>query len=88
MSRQTAVRSQASRSHPEDALGKPQHTKDSQRPEPAHQYSGDRTSLDPCESITLTPKRKPAPANIRPHKQVGQERDSLGEKQIARLRRK
>ena len=61
MSKQLS-KGQASRSSVNDSLG---HTaKDVQRPvTPAHQYGGDRTSSDPCESRDRTPKRKPQPAH-------------------------
>jgi len=62
-----STKSQASRSHPEDALGKKQHTKASQRPvKPANEYSGDRTSLDINEARDKTPKKKPEPAHQGP----------------------
>lgn len=54
----------ASKSHVDDAKGG--HSKESQRPEPAHEYTGQRTSLDPCESRDRTLKRKAEPAHVGP----------------------
>ena len=54
----------ASASHAEDALGG--HSKQSQRPEPAHQYTGQRTSLNIDESRDRTPKKKAEPAHVGP----------------------
>ncbi len=55
----------ASKSHVEDALGG--HSKQSQRPEPAHQYTGQRTSLDIDEAKGSGVKKvKPEPAHQGP----------------------
>ena len=60
----TLSKNQASKSSPEDALGKI--PKSIQKVESHHHYSGDRTSLDPCEARDKTPKRKPSPAHEGP----------------------
>jgi hypothetical protein len=61
MSKQTAGKNQASRSDVHDSMPNVygEHSKASQKPESAHVYQGQRTSLDPCESRDRTPKRKP-----------------------------
>ena len=51
-----------SKSHVDDAKGG--HSKQSQRPEPAHQYAGQRTSLDVDEAKQRTSKKKPEPAHL------------------------
>jgi hypothetical protein len=69
MSKQTGTKNQASRSDVHDSMPNVYgtHSKESQRPsKKAHEYSGDRTSLDPCESRDKTPKKKPEPAHQGP----------------------
>src|SRR5436309_16132308 len=56
--------SQASKSHKEDSLGG--HSKASQKPEPAHQYAGERTSTNPDEAKGGVSKKRPAPAHVGP----------------------
>ena len=86
MSKQTVVRNQASRSHQEDALGKPQHTKASQRPlTPAHESV--RESIDVDEAKGGVKKVVRDPGHVGPQNRPGEERDSLNEKQIARIDR-
>jgi hypothetical protein len=80
------TKSQASRSHPEDALGKQQHTKASQRPAPANSQPG-TTSNNVHESRDVILKKTPIPAHVGPQNQPGQERDSLNETQINRVGR-
>src|SRR5712664_925064 len=85
MSKQTVSKNQASRSVPEDSLGAT--PKSVQKATPAHEYTGQRTSLDIDEARDKTSKKKPAPANGGFHSQPGQERDSLNEAQINRVSR-
>jgi len=56
--------SQASKSHKEDSLGG--HSKASQKPEPAHQYAGERTSTNPDEAKGGVTKKRPAPDHVGP----------------------
>ena len=49
---------------PEDSRG--EHSKASQRPVKAHEYNGDRTSLDINEARDKTPKKKAEPAHQGP----------------------
>ena len=79
-----ASKSQASRSHPEDALGA--HSKASQRPVPANSQPG-TTSTNIHEARDVVQKKKPTPAHVGPQNQPGQERDSLNEGQINRVSR-
>jgi hypothetical protein len=75
----------ASKSHVDDAKGG--HSKESQRPEPANQYTGSRTSLDVNEARDKTSKKKAAPANGGFHNRPNEERDSLNEAQSNRVSR-
>jgi hypothetical protein len=75
---------QASRSHPEDSRG--EHSKASQKPSPANSQPG-TTSTNVHESRDVVEKTKPTPAHVGPHKQSGQERDSLNQNQANRVRR-
>jgi len=70
-------KTQASKSVPEDSRGATPKSK--QKPEPAHQYTGQRTSLDPCESRDRTPKRKPESAHQGP-RSVSDERETITKK--------
>jgi hypothetical protein len=83
MSRQT-VSSQASRSHQDDALRLPQHSKFSQQPTPAH--LSERNNVDVDEAKGGVAKKKSA-AHVGPQNRPGEERDSLNEKQNARINR-
>jgi|ERR1700730_13949958 len=87
MSKQTVSKNQASRSVPEDSLGKPQHTKASQRPvTPAHESVRDNIDIDESKGGS-GPKKKAAPANVGFWNEPGQERDSLNKRQINRVSR-
>lgn len=82
MSKQLS-KGQASRSDVHDSMpgvyGK--HSKDSQRPEPAHEYTGDRTSLDPCESRDKSSKNKPESAHVGP-RSVSDERETITKRNL------
>jgi hypothetical protein len=85
MSKQTAVRNQASCSHPEDALGVG-HSKSVQKPNPAH--LSQRENVDVDEALGNGGAKKHATrAHTGPQNQPGQERDSLNEAQINRIPR-
>jgi hypothetical protein len=77
-------KTQASRSHPEDSRG--EHSKASQKPSPANSQPG-KTSTNVHESRDVVQKTKPTPAHVGPHKQPGQERDSLNQAQANRVSR-
>ena len=69
-------KTQASKSHCDDALGGI--SKQSQRPEPAHQYAGQRTSLDVDEAKKQNSKKKPEPAHLTHfHDLKGEHEESL-----------
>jgi len=68
-------KTQASRSHPEDSRG--EHSKASQRPVKAHEYNGDRTSLDINEARDKTAKKKPEAAHVGPWNIPGEHEESL-----------
>ena len=74
---------QASKSHTEDALRG--HSKASQRPVPAHTSVRDDIEID--EALGGVGKKKATPAHVGPQNQLGQERDSLNERQIQRIPR-
>jgi hypothetical protein len=76
----------ASRSHPEDALGKNQHTKASQKPSPANTSVRDNIDIDEALGNGRA-KKHATPAHVGPHNQPGQECDSLNERQINRIPR-
>ena len=68
MSKQTVSKNQASRSDVHDSMPGVYgaHSKESQRPEPAHQYTGQRPSLNIDEAKGGVKKKKPAPAHQGP----------------------
>ena|SRR5258708_37608272 len=68
-------KTQASKSDPRDALGGTD--KNKQKPENAHVYKGQRTSLDPCESRDRTPKKKPEAAHVGPWNIPGEHEETL-----------
>jgi len=65
----------ASKSHVDDAKGG--HSKESQRPEPAHQYSGPRPSTNTEEAFGGVPKNKPAAAHVGPWNIPGEHEETL-----------
>jgi hypothetical protein len=85
MSKQTVSKTQASKSVPEDSLGAT--SKSAQKPNPAHEYSGDRTSLDINESRDRTAKKKAEPAHIGP-RSVSDERETITKKNLETKKRK
>ena len=79
-----STKSQALRSHPEDSRG--EHSKASQKASPSNSQHG-TTSTNVHESRDVIEKTKPSPAHVGPHKQQGQERDSLNQSQANRVPR-
>src|ERR1700719_3905747 len=84
MSKTQASRSQASKSSPEDALGKI--PKSIQKAVPAHVGAFTSTS-DINEALGGKTKKMAPPANGGFQNQPGQERDSLNERQLSRVSR-
>jgi hypothetical protein len=83
MSKQTVSKNHASRSDVHDSMPNVYNvpSKDGQRPEPAHQYTGQRTSLDIDEAKNRTKKVKPEPAHQGP-RSVSDERETITKKNL------